>query len=278
VALPRSRAIAVAPGLVLGLVWKVIMALPEAYGEAIQMLSRHHGRERLAIVPGSGSRSSLVVFLEVFLITLTPLTIALAGFRWLVPGSPARERESVIGVLVSAMVLALLLPVLMTCRTTDLWHRLAAFASISTKMAILLLGVLGVPRRLDDRRGRRDRAQRRQCRGDAARQPAAGGGGLITLPTLVTLISDLLLLFGLVFWLWGTWPLLGRASYLAKLHSLSISDTLGSALIVVGLLLKLPREWPLLSLALLSLVVWNTLFGYVLAVCSLSRPATGRPE
>jgi len=45
----------------------------------------------------------------------------------------------VIGVLVSAMVLALLLPVLMTCRTTDLWHRLAAFASISTKMAILLL-------------------------------------------------------------------------------------------------------------------------------------------
>jgi len=53
------------------------MALPEAYGEAIQMLSRHHGRERLAIVPGSGSRSSLVVFLEVFLITLTPLTIAL---------------------------------------------------------------------------------------------------------------------------------------------------------------------------------------------------------
>jgi len=101
---------------------------------------------------------------------------------------------------------------------------------------------------------------------------------LITLPTLVTLISDLLLLFGLVFWLWGTWPLLGRASYLAKLHSLSISDTLGSALIVVGLLLKLPREWPLLSLALLSLVVWNTLFGYVLAVCSLSRPATGRPE
>jgi len=32
VALPRSRAIAVAPGLVLGLVWKVIMALPEAYG------------------------------------------------------------------------------------------------------------------------------------------------------------------------------------------------------------------------------------------------------
>ncbi|NQV10634.1 MAG: hypothetical protein HQ527_05665 [Cyanobacteria bacterium] len=77
VALPRSRAIAVAPGLVLGLVWKVIMALPEAYGEAVQMLSQHHGRERLGIVPGSGSRSSLVVFLEVFLITLTPLTIAL---------------------------------------------------------------------------------------------------------------------------------------------------------------------------------------------------------
>lgn len=77
VALPRSRAIAVAPGLVLGLIWQVIVAIPQAYGEAIQLIVRPHRRERLATVPGSGSRSALVVFLEVFLITLTPLTIAL---------------------------------------------------------------------------------------------------------------------------------------------------------------------------------------------------------
>ena len=39
------------------------------------------------------------------------------------------------------MVLALLLPILVACRSTDVWHRLAAFASISTKVAILMLAV-----------------------------------------------------------------------------------------------------------------------------------------
>lgn len=42
-------------------------------------------------------------------------------------------------VLVYGMVLALLLPVLVVLRNPDLWHRLAAFASISTKVSILLL-------------------------------------------------------------------------------------------------------------------------------------------
>ncbi|EAQ76812.1 MULTISPECIES: monovalent cation/H(+) antiporter subunit G [unclassified Synechococcus] len=82
------------------------------------------------------------------------------------------------------------------------------------------------------------------------------------------LLSGLLLASGLVFWLMGTWPLLGRSSYLAKLHGLSVADTLGSALIVLGLLVLQPAEWPVLSLALFSLVIWNTLFGYVLGFCS----------
>ncbi|MCT0208373.1 monovalent cation/H(+) antiporter subunit G [Synechococcus sp. CS-1332] len=77
---------------------------------------------------------------------------------------------------------------------------------------------------------------------------------------------------GLVFWFWGSWPLLGSGSYLSKLHSLSVADNLGSALILVGLLLKLPREWPLLLMALLMLVIWNTILGYVLAACSQPRP------
>lgn len=83
--------------------------------------------------------------------------------------------------------------------------------------------------------------------------------------------SALLLLLGLVFWFAGSWPLLGRSSYLTKLHYLGISDTLGSALMLLGLLLRFQREWPLLVLALLSLVVWNTIFGYVLAACSQPR-------
>lgn len=73
---------------------------------------------------------------------------------------------------------------------------------------------------------------------------------------------------GLLFWLWGTVPILGDRSVLFKLHSLSVSDTLGSMSIIVGLLLKIPREWPLLVLALISLAIWNTVLGYVLAYCS----------
>lgn len=83
-------------------------------------------------------------------------------------------------------------------------------------------------------------------------------------------LSYALLGVGIVFWLWGTLPLLGRRSLLFKLHSLSVADTLGSMSIIVGLLLKIPREWPLLILALISLAIWNTVLGYVLAYCSSS--------
>lgn len=85
---------------------------------------------------------------------------------------------------------------------------------------------------------------------------------------MVTAASYTLIGIGIVFWFWGTWPLLGQRSVLFKLHSLSVSDTLGSMAIVVGLLLRIPREWPLLVLALISLAIWNTVLGYVLAFCS----------
>jgi multicomponent Na+:H+ antiporter subunit G len=89
--------------------------------------------------------------------------------------------------------------------------------------------------------------------------------------SLADSLSLLLLGIGLLFWLWGTWPLLEPGSTLRKLHTLSVADTLGSALMLLGLLLRIPGEWPLLLLALLGLIVWNTIFGYVLASCSLSR-------
>ena len=73
---------------------------------------------------------------------------------------------------------------------------------------------------------------------------------------------------GVIFWLWGTWPLLGKRSVLFKLHTLSVADTLGSMSMVVGLLLKIPREWPLLLLALICLALWNTILGYVIAHCA----------
>ncbi|MBD6616247.1 monovalent cation/H(+) antiporter subunit G [Komarekiella sp. 'clone 1'] len=76
---------------------------------------------------------------------------------------------------------------------------------------------------------------------------------------------------GLVFWFWGTSHLLGKRSLLFKLHSLSVADTLGSMSIIIGLLMKIPSEWPLLILAIISLAIWNTMLGYVLAYCSSSE-------
>jgi len=75
---------------------------------------------------------------------------------------------------------------------------------------------------------------------------------------------------GLFFWFWGTSWLPRRRTILFKLHALSVSDTLGSIAIIIGLLIKLPSRWPLLVLAILTLGIWNTMLGYVLAYCSSS--------
>lgn len=87
---------------------------------------------------------------------------------------------------------------------------------------------------------------------------------------MIDVISYTFITIGLIFWFWGTFPLLGKRSVLFKLHSLSVADTLGSMTIVIGLLLKIPNEWPLLLLAIISLAIWNTVLGYVLAYCSSS--------
>ncbi|MBP0017724.1 MAG: monovalent cation/H(+) antiporter subunit G [Cyanobacteria bacterium SBLK] len=85
---------------------------------------------------------------------------------------------------------------------------------------------------------------------------------------MIDFLSYFFIVIGIVFWFWGTIPLIGPRSVLFKLHSLSVSDTLGSMSILVGLLLRIPKEWPLLVLALLCLALWNTMLGYVLAYCS----------
>jgi multicomponent Na+:H+ antiporter subunit G len=88
---------------------------------------------------------------------------------------------------------------------------------------------------------------------------------------MINFLSYALISLGIVFWFWGTWPLIGDRSVLFKLHTLSVADTLGSMSIMVGLLLKIPSEWPLLILALISLAIWNTVLGYVLAYSSSSE-------
>jgi multicomponent Na+:H+ antiporter subunit G len=88
---------------------------------------------------------------------------------------------------------------------------------------------------------------------------------------MIDILSYFFIGVGIIFWFWGTIPLLGTRSVLFKLHSLSVSDTLGSMAIVFGLLTKLPSEWQLLILAILSLGLWNTMLGYVLAYCATSE-------
>lgn len=85
---------------------------------------------------------------------------------------------------------------------------------------------------------------------------------------MIDILSYTCIGIGIFFWFWGTFPLMGKRSVLFKLHSLSVADTLGSILIVFGLLLRRPSEWPLLLLAIITLAIWNTMLGYVLAYCS----------
>ncbi|QEI39752.1 hypothetical protein BMF77_00305 [Dolichospermum sp. UHCC 0315A] len=85
---------------------------------------------------------------------------------------------------------------------------------------------------------------------------------------MINLLSYTCIGIGIVFWFWGTSHLVSNRSVLFKLHGLSVADTLGSMMIIVGLLLKIPSEWPLLILGIISLAIWNTMLGYVLAYCS----------
>jgi multicomponent Na+:H+ antiporter subunit G len=85
---------------------------------------------------------------------------------------------------------------------------------------------------------------------------------------MIDILSYSLIIIGIIFWFWGTLPLIGKRSLLFKLHSLSIADTLGSMTIIFGLLLKIPSEWSLLLLAIITLAIWNTVLGYVIAYCS----------
>lgn len=93
---------------------------------------------------------------------------------------------------------------------------------------------------------------------------------------MISILSYCLIGIGLFFWIWGTPILLSRRSVLFKLHNLSVSDTLGSINIILGLLLRRPSELPLLILAILSLALWNTMLGYVLAYCSSEQPSHQR--
>lgn len=81
-----------------------------------------------------------------------------------------------------------------------------------------------------------------------------------------------ILVIGLFFWLWGTVPILNKKhSIFYKLHTLTVSDSVGSLLILLALFLMSPNYWPLLLVTAISLSLWNTIFSYILANIS-DRP------
>ena len=83
--------------------------------------------------------------------------------------------------------------------------------------------------------------------------------------SLQIFISYLLIFVGVFFWLWGTVPILKKSnSLLYKLHTLTVADTVGSGLILVALIIRNPNYWPILSISIVTLTLWNTIFGYLL--------------
>ena len=78
-------------------------------------------------------------------------------------------------------------------------------------------------------------------------------------------ISYSILFVGLFFWLWGTLPILNnKHSIFYKLHTLTVSDSVGSLLILFALFLMSSKYWPILLVTAISLSLWNTIFSYIL--------------
>ena len=59
----------------LKLLWQIVIAIPQAYLEAIEMMFRPHDREDFVCEKVQPRRTPGLVFLDIFLITFTPKTI-----------------------------------------------------------------------------------------------------------------------------------------------------------------------------------------------------------
>jgi multicomponent Na+:H+ antiporter subunit E len=73
---PRSTK----PGMLkdwLRVLWEILVAIPQAYWEAIEIIFRPHAHEDITMERVKPGRSPGLIFLDIFLITFTPKTIVL---------------------------------------------------------------------------------------------------------------------------------------------------------------------------------------------------------
>ncbi|MCT0223833.1 Na+/H+ antiporter subunit E [Synechococcus sp. CS-1328] len=76
-ALPRARSRPLPLRELLRALWLSLVAVPRAYGEALRLMVASDLEERMVREPVTDRTIPLLMFLDVFRITLTPFTIAL---------------------------------------------------------------------------------------------------------------------------------------------------------------------------------------------------------
>lgn len=75
--LPRNRTLTAVLRDWLHVLWEILVAIPKAYGEAIEIIFRPHSEEEHVMERVRPNRTPGLIFLDIFLITFTPKTIAL---------------------------------------------------------------------------------------------------------------------------------------------------------------------------------------------------------
>ena len=75
--LPRNRTLTAVLRDWLHVFWEIIVAIPKAYAEAIEIIFRPHLKEDTEMERVKPNRTPGLIFLDIFLITFTPKTIVL---------------------------------------------------------------------------------------------------------------------------------------------------------------------------------------------------------
>lgn len=77
-------------------------------------------------------------------------------------------------------------------------------------------------------------------------------------------LASILAGLGVFLWFWGAFHLSGKKSYLWKIHALGAADTIGTLLILAGVLLYSTENWPHILLAMSAVAFWGTALSFIL--------------